>query len=572
MNNMDRKRRPVRPGARGQNRLWPLLSEVFALLILLPGISAGYELDSHYYLRFGLSLSTCFDWDEAHLIASGDWGMDENGSTTAEMNPVQTRNKIDWHAFGHSDRRFHELWLRSTTEQDFELRLIKLGQFMHFLEDWEAHAGYGIRMGHARDTFRGRDPDSLGNSFPKNHRMVQSALDHLLATCDDLGRLDVDRDIRLIEIMKTLYADGLMDDLFEASDPDWKRGKLGGYRSEGPAIKAVNKQRVEELIEKFFKPLPQKNVPPDFAPGTEQGIPASLAIPFDQDGNIVNNRSVREALTDWAAASDRAPDVALSLDNARIYYRGSGQLQRSGWRLRISASNLGEIESAAGQIEIVVIDSDDETVLAQTSEPLPSLQPGETREFRISITARGRPEPDVIIASFARVGDLTAMNDQDWLMLGDAEQEEPDVPIITDLDPPPAGAETVHFLDPPRTFIVEDSACMLVTAYTSGGDSPEKLEQVVFEIIGGSFDTYYFQRVIPSRWSAISTDDGLVAGKTFECYRPDPESYELLKAEDPESMRLAVTLEADGADPHTVEFPLDPEVVQAMLEIASLLR
>ncbi len=572
MNNMDRKRRPVHPGARGQNRLWPLLSEVFALLILLPGISAGYELDSHYYLRFGLSLSTCFDWDEAHLIASGDWGMDENGSTTAEMNPVQTRNKIDWHAFGHSDRRFHELWLRSTAEQDLELRLIKLGQFMHFLEDWEAHAGYGIRMGHARDTFRGRDPDSLGNSFPKNHRMVQSALDHLLATCDDLGRLDVDRDIRLIEIMKTLYDDGFMDDLFDASNPGWKRGKLGGYRSEGPAIKAVNKQRVEELIEKFFKPLPQKNVPPDFAPGTEQGIPASLAIPFDQEGNIVNNRSVREALRDWAAASDRAPDVALSLDNARIYYRGSGQLQRSGWRLRISASNLGEIESAAGQIEIVVIDSDDETVLAQTSEPLPSLQPGETREFRISITARGRPEPDVIIASFARVGDLTAMNDQDWLMLGDAEQEEPDVPIITDLDPPPAGAETVHFLDPPRTFIVEDSACMLVTAYTSGGDSPEKLEQVVFEIIGGSFDTYYFQRVIPSRWSAISTDDGLVAGKTFECYRPDPESYELLKAEDPESMRLAVTLEADGADPHTVEFPLDPEVVQAMLEIANLLR
>jgi hypothetical protein len=539
---------------------------------LLPGISAGFELDSHYYLRFGLSLATCFDWDEAHLIASGDWGMDENGSTTAEMNPVQTRNKIDWHAFGHSDRRFHELWLRSTAEQDLELRLIKLGQFMHFLEDWEAHAGYGIRMGHARDTFRGRDPDSLGNSFPKNHRMVQSALDHLLATCDDLGRLDVDRDIRLIEIMKTLYDDGFMDDLFDASNPGWKRGKLGGYRSEGPAIKAVNKQRVEELIEKFFKPLPQKNVPPDFAPGTEQGIPASLAIPFDQEGNIVNNRSVREALRDWAAASDRAPDVALSLDNARIYYRGSGQLQRSGWRLRISASNLGEIESAAGQIEIVVIDSDDETVLAQTSEPLPSLQPGETREFRISITARGRPEPDVIIASFARVGDLTAMNDQDWLMLGDAEQEEPDVPIITDLDPPPAGAETVHFLDPPRTFIVEDSACMLVTAYTSGGDSPEKLEQVVFEIIGGSFDTYYFQRVIPSRWSAISTDDGLVAGKTFECYRPDPESYELLKAEDPESMRLAVTLEADGADPHTVEFPLDPEVVQAMLEIANLLR
>jgi len=567
MSNIGRKRGTIRAGIRERVRSSCWLA-VCTLLILLPGVSTGYEIDSHYYLRFGLSLATCFNWDEAHLIASGDWGLDQNGSTTAEMNPVQTRNKVDWHAFGHSDRRFHELWQRSVTEQDLELRLIKLGQFMHFLEDWEAHAGYGIRMGHARDTFGGRDPDSLGNSFPKNHRMVQSALDHLLATCEDLDRLSVDRDIRLIEIMKTLYDDGFMDQLYEASNPAWKRGKLGGYRSQGPAIKSVNKQRVEKLIEDFFKPLPQKSVPADFAPGTERGIPASLAIPFDQDGNIVDNRSVKEALREWAAASDRAPDVALSLENARIYYRGSGQLQRSGWRLRISASNIGEIESAAGQIEIVVIDSDDETVLAQTFEPLPSLQPGETRVFQISLPASGRPEPDVMIASFARVGDLTAMNDWDWLMLGDAEEEEPAVPIITDLDPPPAGAETVHFLDPPRSFIVGDSVCMLITAYTSGGDSPEKLDQVVFEVIGSTVDSFYFERVIPSRWSAITSDDGLVAGKTFECSRPDLESYELLKTQDPESLRISVTLGAQGLDSHTKEFPTEAELVRAILKLA----
>lgn len=569
MSNIGRKRRSIRGGITERVRSSRLLAAC-TLLILVPGISAGFEMDSHYYLRFGLSLATCFNWDEAHLIASGDWGMDENGSTTAEMNPVQTRNKVDWHAFGHSDRRFQELWQRSVTEPDLELRLIKLGQFMHFLEDWEAHAGYGIRMGHARDTFGGRDPDSLGNSFPKNHRMVQSALDHLLATCEDLGRLDVDRDIRLIEIMKKLYDDGLMDDLFEASEPDWKRGKLGGYRSAGPRIKAVNKERVEKLIEDFFKPLPNKNIPADFEPGTENGIPSSLAIPFDQDGKIVNNRSVRDAMREWAAA-ERAPDVALSLDDARIYFRGSGKLQRSGWRMRISVSNIGETESAAGQIEIVVIDSDDEVVLGQSSELLPGLQPGESREFRISIASKGRPEPDVIITAFARVGDLTAMNDGDWLMLGDAEEEDPEVPIITDLDPPPPGAETLHFLGPPRTFIIDNSVCMLITAYTSAGDSPEKLDQVVFEVIGGTVDTFYFQRVIPSRWSAMTTDDGLVAGKTFECSRPDPESYELLKSQDLESMNIAVTLGAQGTEPYTREFPLNPDLVSEILEIARLI-
>jgi hypothetical protein len=537
------------------------------MLTLLPGLSAGYERDSHYYLRFGLSLATCFNWEEAHLISSGDWGMDENGTTHAEMNPVQRRNKIDWHAFGHSDRRFRELWLRSVSEPDLDRRLIKLGQFLHFLEDWEAHAGYGIRMGHARDTYRGRDPDSLGSSFPKNHRMMQSALDHLLATCDDLGRLSEDRDMRLIEIMTILYADGLMDDLFEASDPRWKRGKTG-CRDGCLAIRATNKERIEQLIVDLFKPLPGKNVPPDFAPGPELGIPESLAIPFDQDGEVIVSRSIRQEMRDWATASESAPDVALSLEDVQINYGNSGRL-RTGWRLLIRTTNQGEIESAEGRIEIVVIDSDDEAVLAQANEPLPVLQPGESREFRVNIAAVGRPEPDVIIAAFARVGDLTVMNDEAWLMLGDAEVEAPDVPLITDLDPPPDGAETLHFLGPPRMLIVGDFACTLVTAYTSAGDSPQKLDEAVLELVGGTVGAYNFQQVVPGRWGAMSTQDGLVAAKNFVCVLPGPETYELLAAQDPQSLSFSITLEAKMIDRHTEVFPLDPEFVQAMVELAS---
>ena len=118
MNDIVETRHRFRPRGGRHYRVGPLVSGTFALLTLLPGVSAGYEMDSHYYLRFGLSLSTCFNWEEAHLVASGDWGMDENGTTHAEMNPVQRRNKIDWHAFGHSDQRFNDLWLRSASEPE----------------------------------------------------------------------------------------------------------------------------------------------------------------------------------------------------------------------------------------------------------------------------------------------------------------------------------------------------------------------------------------------------------------------------------------------------------------------
>ena len=144
------------------------------------------------------------------------------------------------------------------------------------------------------------------------------------------------------------------------------------------------------------------------------------------------------------------------------------------------------------------------------------------------------------------------------------------MPEITDVDPPPKGQETVQFLDPPRTFVVADTACMLVTAYTSGGDSPKKLDKVVFELIGGGFDPGYLQHTVPGHWSAVTTEAGLVAGKTFECYEPDSEISVLRGMEDAKRLRLAVTLEAEGTDPQTKEFPLDADFVQQVLELVGL--
>ncbi len=123
--------------------------------------------------------------------------------------------------------------------------------------------------------------------------MVQSALDHLLATCNDLGRLDNDPDRELVRLMLWVFRTALPDVLYEQSNPGWKRGRAGGFRPEGGEIKAANRRRIEEAIAEHIAGQPGKNVPDDFTPGDpERGIPSSLQIPFGADGRVLSKESV----------------------------------------------------------------------------------------------------------------------------------------------------------------------------------------------------------------------------------------------------------------------------------------
>ena len=480
-----------------------LLAIASGALLAVSGPVCAYEIDTHYHLRFALAMSTCFDWHEAHLIASGDWAMDENASTHAEMNPVQIRNKIDFHAFGHSDARFKKLWVRSRTEPDLDLRLIKLGQFMHFLEDWEAHAGYGIRMGHARDTYRGFDPDSLGKSRATNHRMIQSALDHLLATCEDLGRLDVDRDKELVHLMLWVFRTKLSDILYEQSDPGWKRGLVGGFRPEGAAIKAANARRIEEFIAAHIAGQPDKNVPADFTPGDpERGIPPSMQIPFDADGRVLTKESISASWRKWLKAAEYSADVVVSLERVGIDW--------AGWQAHLTVVNEGELPSEAGRMEVIVVHSDDEQLLGESNSEMPSLAPGERVEMSVRVYPPNPgewPQEDVIVGAFARVRDLSAMNDEDWLMLGDSDQEMPEVELTTDVDPPVSGQEVVRFTADPKVFMVGELVCLVLTAHLSGGDSTEKLEAVVLELVGKEQLPLGIRQDLPRRWSAFTQID-----------------------------------------------------------------
>jgi hypothetical protein len=86
-----------------------------------------------------------------------------------------------------------------------------------------------------------------------------------------------------------------------------------------------------------------------------------LSFPFNQNGDIINTRNPSEILREWATSKATA-DIVLSFENARIHYRNSRSNQPAGWEITLIARNQGETPLEAGQINIVVIDSDDEVV------------------------------------------------------------------------------------------------------------------------------------------------------------------------------------------------------------------
>ena len=260
-----------------------------AVLIALAAITTAgrldaFERDAHYYLTFALSLSTCFDWDEAHVIASADWMTDNNRTTTAEMNPLKKRNKRGWHAFGHSHERYNELWLRVVSEPEERRRLVKLGQLLHFVQDWEAHARFPVGIGHAAATIGGNDPDSLARSEPRTGHAAQATLDHMALMCSEMGRLPEgydDSDMALPELVALLTEDRLITDLVENSKPNWRARLKGGLTKEGRRVMAHNIHRIEEYVEQRLADIPEKKVPQGFRAGSdEHGIPESLELDY----------------------------------------------------------------------------------------------------------------------------------------------------------------------------------------------------------------------------------------------------------------------------------------------------
>ncbi len=397
-----------------QPRLTKRLASCAAFLLVGSSRLLGYGGDTHYYLRFASALETCFNWDEAHLIASADYMLDKNRATTAEKQPVQRYNKIHWHAFGRSEERFNELWQRVEQEEDAELQLVKLGQFLHFVSDWESHYGFGVRMGHGLQTIFGFDPDSLANDAMNNSRMVGQTLVHMVKVCVLQGRMRGDPNQYIAELAEDLEDEPLVRRLYEFNSRKWKRFGRRGRR--GKAILRKNHLLIEQLIERRGGEHPERNIPVDFTPGDpERGLPPPLGIRYDRNADVVavygaeielypeydgTRMSVLEEerfeasmetglVEDLRADAQQEEDLdlfsSLELEILDV------NLVAQGWRIEAIVENLGPGRAPPGSLDLFVVHVASEEVLGQISKPVPELAGRERVRIELLVPSKTKP-------------------------------------------------------------------------------------------------------------------------------------------------------------------------------------
>ncbi len=542
-------------------------------------VSWGYGGDTHYYLRIATALETCFDWDESHLIASADYLVDKNRTTTSEKHPFKQYNKINWHAFGHDEARFNALWERVLTEQDVQLKLVKLGQFLHFVSDWEPHAGYGIKMGHGLPTIFGKDPDSLGNNRANNLRMIQQTIDHMMKVCIELGRVPQDDpDRAMAELYLSMIDEPLMDELFATNSPKWKTfGKRG---KKARQILAHNHYVVEDLIERRSKPLDDKRVPEDFVAGDpEHGIPPPIGLRYDPDGTLIEILGVEVELmpeyngSDLSAVEEEAfeeaadpeflddfiertqdeddPDLTSNLELEVI----GAKLEKDGWTVRVRIENLGDGPSSAGQLEIVVIDVVTEELLGETTWDVDALLAEDSIKKSFRVLADGEPTKQVMIGVSLLIDDLSADNNDTWSAPW-VDRAQVGKPKKKRQEPAP-----VELLGPTKMWVEEHGISIIVlTAYALGGDTSHRLETLDLSFVGPGGELAL--AINPEEevvWS--STPDlkrQVVPAKTLAWFENDRLLCDTLEERRFDLDRLRVAVGGSDVVSSTRDYPLDP--------------
>ena len=450
-----------------------LLSTI--LVMALSAESGAFEKDTHYYLTFALALYSCFDWDEAHLIASGNAMVDENDTTVGEISLFRTHNKRMWHAFGHSEERLNQLWFRAVREKHLQKRLVKLGQFFHFLQDWEAHAGFPMGLGHAMATITGEDPDSMAKNQARTARMGQSTVDHLAKMCAVLGRLPEgiqDPVIGFLKMTEGARDHVLMTELIIESNTEW-RLPWGKLSEEGKKILAQNKLHIEQFIDRVARPQPGKKVPDDFRPGDEEhGIPPPLRLRFDREGELTESLDKAIATAEELEAKDLDPaDDELTLEQAvRV---------EDGWQVRVRVRNVGETRSRAAELRVGAYDALTEEQLGEVTSKVPRLKPGQTVTIETLIPT-SRVAKEEMIAITLHVGDLSTRNDTLWFMTKkDIAELQEDLEALGRpadgrlLSPP---VEAVEFADELKFWLrAKKWLIVMVTTRTNLRDPTEQL-------------------------------------------------------------------------------------------------
>jgi RHS repeat-associated protein len=134
-----------------------------------------YEEDVHRYLTYVLALAAGFNSFSAKAIAAADQGVDDNPKTSPMgMSPFGEPVEIRRLYHFTTDERRAEMWKKF--EDTGSLK--DLGMFFHAQQDSFSHAGYGPRLGHAKD---GHDPDKTYKDPTKADTMAADTFNKMQA-------------------------------------------------------------------------------------------------------------------------------------------------------------------------------------------------------------------------------------------------------------------------------------------------------------------------------------------------------------------------------------------------------
>jgi hypothetical protein len=495
------------------------LTRVVILSVLLFAVSAelgAFAPDTHYYLTFGMALATCFDWKEAHIIASGDEMTDRNKTTVAETS-LKKRKKRAWHAFGHSTEQLNALWQRVLDEEFHELQMMKFGQFLHYLQDWEAHAGYPLTIGHALATIAGKDPDSLAKSQARTDRMVQASLDHMAMLCAELGRLPEgvsDSDLALFDDADEADADRIIEDLISSSKPGWRAKGFGAFGKEGEEIVRKNKTRVEQYIERVLRPMGVE-IPEDFKPGDdEHGIPPPIELIYDDEGELAGELSeaVEKARQEREKEfEDRPSDVELA----------RAERTDDGWDILVKVKNNRRDPFPDGSLRLIATDPIAEEKLGEVQMPIPNVQPGERHEIAAVIPVT-READQVLIGLVAEVGHLSGQTYERWFMtegdLAEVLEELSQSGRPDDGRMAPQEVEKVEFVGKPKLTTTMTELCLVAHARTYLKDPTHQLKTADIQLVRESGERTVIEGEFRRVWSISATKVGeWPVAKTFEC-------------------------------------------------------
>ncbi len=501
---------------------------VIASMLLIPVAPASaFVLDTHYYTTFVLSLSMCFDWEESHLIASGAFQLDRNKITKAEINPARQYNKRYWHSFSHDQARLNELWRRALDQTDPKLQLIQFGQFLHFVQDWESHARYPLTIGHAIPSAMGRDPDSLAQNQNRTDRMMQATLDHLGKMCVHLGRAPdglTDADFAMVDFYEKTRLGELGRYLVETSDPGWRSRFRGKITRKGRRIVQENRTHIERYIERYIErsiaPYPDAKVPADFEPGNpEKGIPDSLVLRLDKDGNLMH--SVDAALT---GLPDSEPFDDWE-DDDWVEVKKVVEIE-GGVRVDLVMRNHDQEASPKGIVTMFAVDLDTEEVVAEAEARLPRVKAGGRLERRFDLLPSRVPD-DYLIGLAFDFSQTPALSGEFWIMtkqdLEELTEEVEQGERSVYGSAAPGELKAIEFVEPPKSWVTPGgSLCLDIEARTNLDDPTEELNlPQVFLVRTDQATPPLEGRVEGVVWSVSAQEEGDLAGATtFDCYDP----------------------------------------------------